>query len=37
LLTKLVEDEEFNGLPAVARHALCYLVKQLREVKAKLF
>jgi transposase len=37
LLTKLVEDEEFDELPAVARHALRYLVEQLREVKTKLF
>jgi transposase len=37
LLTKLIEDEEFEELPAVARHALRYLVEQLREVKTKLF
>ncbi|MBY3328957.1 IS110 family transposase [Rhizobium laguerreae] len=36
-LTKLIEDEEFDELPAVARHALRYLVEQLREVKTKLF
>lgn len=36
LLTKLVEDEEFDELPSVARHALRYLVEQLREVKTKL-
>jgi transposase len=37
LLTKLIEDEEFDELPGVARHALPYLVEQLREVKTKLF
>jgi len=37
LLTKLIEDEEFDELPAVDRHALRYLVEQLREVKTKLF
>ncbi|MGI2036071.1 IS110 family transposase [Rhizobium panacihumi] len=37
LLTKLIEDEEFDELPAVARHALRYLVEQLREAKTKLF
>lgn len=37
LLTKLIEDDEYDELPAVARHALRYLVEQLREVKSKLF
>ncbi|CDM60128.1 putative family 20 transposase (plasmid) [Rhizobium favelukesii] len=37
LLTKVIEDEDFEELPAVARHALRYLVEQLREVKTKLF
>jgi transposase len=37
LLTKLIEDDEFDELPAVARHVLRYLVEQLREVKSKLF
>ncbi len=36
-LTKLIEDEDFEELPSVARHALRYLVEQLREVKSKLF
>ncbi len=37
VLTKLIEDENFEELPSVARHALRYLVEQLREVKSKLF
>ncbi|WP_373414975.1 IS110 family transposase [Ensifer aridi] len=37
LLTKLIEDPDCDELPAVARHALQYLVNQLREVSAKLF
>ena len=37
VLTKLIEDEDFEELPSVARHALRYLVEQLREVKTKLF
>lgn len=37
LLTKLIENPDFKELPAIARHALKYLVEQLREVKAKLF
>jgi transposase len=36
LLTSLVEDEEDRRLPAVARHALRFLVLQLRETKTKL-
>jgi transposase len=32
LLTKLIEDEEFDELPAVARHALRDLVERPREV-----
>src|SRR5690606_32920940 len=36
LLTKLIEDEEFDELPAVARHALRNLVEQLSQVKTKL-
>lgn len=37
VLTELIEDGECDELPAVARHALRYLVEQLREVKTKLF
>ncbi|MBZ9746789.1 IS110 family transposase [Mesorhizobium sp. CO1-1-7] len=36
LLTVLIEDESEARIPAVARHALRYLVEQLREVKTKL-
>lgn len=36
LLTALIEDEEEHRLPAVARHALRFLVAQLRETKTKL-
>ena len=36
LLTALIEDEEERRLPTVARHALRFLVAQLREVKTKL-
>lgn len=36
LLTMLIEDEEDRRLPPVARHALRFLVTQLRETKAKL-
>lgn len=36
LLTVLIEDETEVRVPAVARHALRYVVEQLREVKAKL-
>lgn len=36
LLTALIEDEEERRLPPVARHALRYLVAQLRETKTKL-
>nr|WP_225170548.1 IS110 family transposase [Ensifer sp. IC4062] len=37
LLTTLIEDPNCDELPAVARHALQYLVNQLREISAKLF
>lgn len=36
LLTTLVEDDEDARLPPVARHALKFLVLQLRQTKAKL-
>ena len=36
LLTVLIEDESETRIPAVARHALRYLVNQLREIKTKL-
>jgi transposase len=36
LLTTLVEDNEDTRLPPVARHALTFLVLQLRQTKAKL-
>lgn len=36
LLTVLIEDETETRIPRVARHALRYLVEQLREVKTKL-
>lgn len=36
LLTALIEDESETRIPAVARHALQYLVNQLREIKTKL-
>lgn len=36
LLTVLIEDETETRIPPVARHALRYLVEQLREVKTKL-
>ncbi|WP_095084243.1 IS110 family transposase [Mesorhizobium sophorae] len=36
LLTVLIEDETETRIPPVVRHALRYLVEQLREVKTKL-
>lgn len=36
LLTVLIEDEEEHRLPSVARHALRFLVAQLRETRTKL-
>ncbi|WIJ24006.1 IS110 family transposase [Devosia sp. RR2S18] len=36
LLTVMIEDESETRIPSVARHALRYLVSQLREIKTKL-
>jgi transposase len=36
LLTMIIEDEEDTRLPPLMRHALRYLVVQLREIQAKL-
>ena len=36
LLTTLIEDEDDHRVPPIARHALRYLVAQLRETKTKL-
>ena len=36
LLTVMIEDESQTRIPSVARHALRYLVSQLREIKTKL-